>query len=286
MAGRADPVSPMETPDGGLFGPHSVTWQLHADPAMWAAGVRALFLQALHPLAVRGVTQNSDFRRDPLGRLGRTAGFVSITTYGTTAQAERAGARVRRVHAALKVRAADGGVHRVDDPDLLRWVHVAEVLSYLDVVRLAGFPLTGAQADRYVAEQRASAALVGLDPVTVPASRGDLVDYVDATRPVLARTAESDEIYEFLLRPPLNAAVRAVWGGLARIAYGLLPPWAVEMYGRPAMPAAVATRRLRGLRRAALLVPGRIRWRRPTGNILKAMDRLGPDATPSPRRVL
>ncbi len=275
----------MQTPDPGPFGPRSVTWQLHADPAMWAAGVRALFLQALHPLAVRGVTQNSDFRHDPLGRLARTAGFVSITTYGTTPEAERAGARVRRVHAALKVRAADGGVHRVDAPDLLRWVHVAEVLSYLDIVRLAGFPLADAQADRYVDEQRASAALVGLDPATVPATRAELVSYVDAARPVLGRTAEADEIYDFLLRPPLAAPVRAVWGGLARMSYALLPPWAIAMYGRPAMPAAAATRRLRVLRRTALLVPERIRWRRPTGNILHAIDRLGPAATPSVTRI-
>ncbi|MDQ0792065.1 uncharacterized protein (DUF2236 family) [Streptomyces sp. B1I3] len=60
----------MSEPDPGLFGPGSVTWQMHADPMMWVAGVRALYLQALHPRAVRGVMQNSDFRRNwGLGRL-------------------------------------------------------------------------------------------------------------------------------------------------------------------------------------------------------------------------
>lgn len=43
-------------PDPGLFGPRSVTWQMHGDPMMWIAGIRALYLQALHPRAVRGVT--------------------------------------------------------------------------------------------------------------------------------------------------------------------------------------------------------------------------------------
>ncbi len=84
--------------DAGLFGPSSVTWQLHADPMMWVAGVRALYLQALHPRAVRGVMQNSDFRRDAWGRLMRTARFVAATTYGTTGAAQRAGARVRKIH--------------------------------------------------------------------------------------------------------------------------------------------------------------------------------------------
>jgi uncharacterized protein (DUF2236 family) len=67
--------------DIGLFGPSSVSWQLHAEPAMWLAGIRSLYLQALHPRAVAGIVQNSDFRADPLGRLIRTANFVGATTY-------------------------------------------------------------------------------------------------------------------------------------------------------------------------------------------------------------
>ncbi|WP_412542014.1 oxygenase MpaB family protein [Longispora sp. K20-0274] len=265
-----------------LFGPRSVTWQLHADPAMWVAGVSALFLQALHPLAVRGVVRLSDFRDDPLGRLRRTASFVSITTYGTAAQAEEAGARVRRIHAALKVPLPDGGKHPVDDPDLLRWVHCAEVASYVDVVRRAGFPLTDRHVDLYLTEQRRAAALVGLDPETVPGTWADMGDYFERMRPALARTVEADEIYDFLTTPPVNPPMRAGWWPVARVAYGLLPPWAVELYGRPAWSPAQAEWRLRALRRTAKLIPDRLRWRVPTGNILRAIDRLGRDATPSP----
>ncbi|MFE2493021.1 oxygenase MpaB family protein [Streptomyces scopuliridis] len=98
--GATDPV-PDSAPDPGLFGPRSVTWQLHSDPVMWIAGIRALCLQALHPRAVRGVTQNSDFRNDAWGRLRRTAGFVGTISYGTTEAAERAGARVRAIHRPL-----------------------------------------------------------------------------------------------------------------------------------------------------------------------------------------
>src|SRR5215204_1144573 len=101
--------------DPGLFGPSSVTWHLHADPSMWLAGVRALYLQALHPLAMRGVMQNSDFREDPWGRLMRTAAFVGVTTYGPRPDAEAAGARVRRIHRALTLHDPDTGrTHRVD----------------------------------------------------------------------------------------------------------------------------------------------------------------------------
>lgn len=155
--------------DPGLFGPETVTWQLHGDPMMWIAGVRALYLQALHPRAVRGVMQNSDFRKDAWGRLMRTAGFVGTITYGTTEAAEKAGGRVRRIHRLLKATdPATGETYGVDEPELLLWVHCAEVDSYLQVQLRSGQSLTAAQADRYVDEHRTSARLVGLDPTTYP----------------------------------------------------------------------------------------------------------------------
>lgn len=174
--------------DPGLFGPTSVTWQMHGDPMMWVAGIRALYLQALHPRAVRGVLQNSDFRRDAWGRLMRTADFVGTTTYGTTAAAERAGARVRRIHRLLGATdPATGERYGVDEPELLLWVHCAEIDSYLHVLRRSGFPLGDADADRYIAEHRVSARLVGLDPDAVPADRGELARYFEKVRPALPR---------------------------------------------------------------------------------------------------
>jgi hypothetical protein len=95
--------------DFGLFGPSSVTWHLHADPAMWPGGVRALFLQALHPLAVTGLAQNSAFTQDPVARLLRTGEFIVATTWGTRAQAERARAMVRSVHSRMRITDPDTG---------------------------------------------------------------------------------------------------------------------------------------------------------------------------------
>ncbi len=191
--------------DPGLFGPGSVTWQAHGDPMMWIAGIRALYLQALHPRAVRGVMQNSDFRRDAWGRLMRTAGFVGTTTYGTTEDAERAGARVRRIHRMLGATDPDTGErYGVDEPALLLWVHCAEIGSYLHVLRRSGFPLTDAHADRYLAEHRHSARLVGLDPATVPADRAALAAYFARVRPELAAGDDAHEVDDFLRRPPVH----------------------------------------------------------------------------------
>ncbi|MFC9226877.1 oxygenase MpaB family protein [Streptomyces hygroscopicus] len=276
--------------DPGLYGPRSVTWQMHGDPVMWIAGVRALYLQALHPLAVRGVTQNSDFRQDAWGRLLRTARFVATITYGTTEAAERAGAKVRGIHRRLSLTdPATGLRHGVDEPELLLWVHCAEIDSYLQVMRRSGYPLTDAQADAYVAENVVSARLVGLDPAGVPADTVALAAYFEKVRPELAATPEAREVDAFLRRPPVHAllvpAREVIWGRFAALAYGSLPPYAHALYGRPAPPPQVVTRRLRAMGRALRCVPPRVRWQLPPKHILRAVERLGPGSRPSPYKL-
>ncbi|MGK5632361.1 oxygenase MpaB family protein [Streptomyces sp. URMC 123] len=273
-----------------MFGPASVTWQLHADPMMWVAGIRALFLQALHPRAVRGVAQNSDFRRDAWGRLLRTVDFVGTLTYGTTAAAERAGARVRGIHRRLSaVDPATGERYAVDEPELLCWVHCAEADSFLHVVRRSGFPLTDAQADRYLAERRRAVRLVGLDPAAVPGDTAGLAAYLAATRPRLAATPEAREIAAFLLRPPvplpLVPAREAIWGRVASLARAALPPHAQALYGRPAPDPRAVTRRLRAMGRLLRAVPPDLRWKMPPGHLRRALERLGPGARPSPDKL-
>ncbi|WP_416070106.1 oxygenase MpaB family protein [Streptomyces scabiei] len=278
-------------PDPGLFGPASVTWQAHGDPVMWIAGIRALYLQALHPRAVRGVMQNSDFRKDAWGRLMRTASFVGTTTYGTSEAAEQAGARVRKIHRLLTATDPDTGErYAVDEPGLLLWVHCAEIDSYLHILRRSGYPLTEAAADRYVGEHRVSARLVGLEPDAVPGNRAELAAYFETVRPELTAGPEARDVDDFLLRPPthplLVPAREALWRRVANLAYGSLPPYAHELYGREAPAPAVVTRRLR--RTATLLrrVPARLRWQLPPQHILRAMARLGPGSRPAPHKAV
>lgn len=276
--------------DPGLFGPSSVTWQMHGDPMMWVAGVRALYLQALHPRAVRGVTQNSDFRRDAWGRLLRTADFVGTTTYGTTEAAEKAGARVRKIHSMLGATDPDTGErYGVDEPELLLWVHCAEIDSYLHVARRSGFRLTDALADRYLAEHRVSARLVGLDPDAVPANRAEMAAYFEKVRPELACGPEARAVDDFLLRPPthplLVPAREVLWRRVARLAYAALPPYAHELYGRPAPEPATVSRQLRATGTLLRSVPARLRWQLPPKHILRAMARLGPGSRPAPYKL-
>ncbi|MEU9326312.1 oxygenase MpaB family protein [Streptomyces canus] len=263
---------------------------MHGDPMMWVAGIRALYLQALHPRAVRGVMQNSDFGREAWGRLMRTATFVGTTTYGTTEAAEKAGARVRKIHSMLGATDPDTGErYGVDDPELLLWVHCAEIDSYLQVARRSGFRLTDEQADRYLSEHRVSARLVGLDPDAVPASRSEMAAYFEKVLPELAATPEAREVDDFLLRPPTHSllvpAREVLWRRVAQLAYAALPPYAHELYGRKAPKPTTVTRQLRATGTLLRCVPARLRWQLPPKHILRAMARLGPGSRPAPYKL-
>ena len=252
-------------PGAGLTAqpPESATWQVHVDRTMWVAGVRGLMLQALHPLAMRGVWQNSNFREDPFGRLRRTADFVGRVTYGSPEEAEEIGRRVRAIHRALRIHDPDTGrTHRVDDPELLLWVHCAEVMSYLEVVRRAGAGITAEQADRYLAEQRRSATYVGLDADDVPGSVSEMDDYFARMRPVLRVIPESAAAVRFLLWPRLPDDMRflspakPVYFPFGALCYYTLPDWARRMYGvLPEVPQIMVTAALRAFRLTMNTIP-------------------------------
>ena len=255
----------------GLFGPESVTWRLHADPLLAVGGLRALFLQALHPVAMAAVAEHSAFHDDPWGRLRRTAEYVGVTTYGTAEEAARVAARVRGVHRRLSILDPETGEERrIDEPELLLWVHCCEVDSFLSTMRRGGFRLSDRDADRYIAEQVRAARLVGLDPATIdiPRDVAGLAGYFDRARPGLVATRSAYDAARFILNPPMPTWVRFAtpalpsWAGLASLAFCLLPRWARSMYSRlPAMPMTDlgATASLRALRLSLLALPPALR---------------------------
>ncbi|MGI8459961.1 MAG: oxygenase MpaB family protein [Propionibacteriaceae bacterium] len=255
------------TGDSGLFGPSSVTWRIHDDPAMALAGFRSLLLQAVHPLVMAGFDDHSFFRSDPWGRLRRTGEWVGTVTYGTTVQAQTAGRRLRRLHASLSpgVEPESGLSYRVDDPELLLWVHVTEVESFLSTFRRCGGRLRRGDGDRYVDEMRASAELVGLARSSVPASESDVADYYTAIRPQLRVTAVARRNVLWGFAPPmprwvsLGTPARPAWASLVAVAAAMLPPWTRRLYGLPGLPTTDlgATVAGRVVRRSALLLPGR-----------------------------
>lgn len=163
MFGRP-PFDPTTDPgDPGLMGPSAASWRLIAEPAAIAGGIRGLFMQAAHPLAMAGVTDHSGYQKDPLGRLKRTSLYVTTTAYGSMPQALDAVRTVRNVHRRVRGTTVDGRHYDANDPHLLTWVSIALTESFLDADRRwSPQPLSADLADRFVAEQSYVAAL--LDP--------------------------------------------------------------------------------------------------------------------------
>ncbi len=218
--------------DPGLFGPGSATWRVHGDPSMLIGGLSALLLQTLHPLAMAGVAEHSNYREDPLGRLSRTGSFVTGTTYGSTETAERLIKLVKGIHRRVRGTAPDGRPYSASDPDLVTWVHATEVANFLKAhQRFNPFPVRGDQADRYLHEMGVIAERLGAE--RIPRTRVALRAYFRDLRPELEAGEQCVDAVQFLTAPmrggnPMLAGAHQV---VIQAAVGLLPGWARDMLG-------------------------------------------------------
>jgi uncharacterized protein (DUF2236 family) len=245
LAGRAAAAFaasvPEEPADDGLFGPGSVTWRLAGAMTMPVVAIRALLLQALHPLAMAGVDQHSTWRADPGARLAATSAYEVTVSFGEVAAASAAAARVRAIHS--RVRGTDpatGKPYAASDPALLLWVHNALVDSQLACTRLYA-TITPGDADRYVREQVAAAEVIGIPPGLVPASAAGLAAYFDAVRPDLACTPAAatamSALVDYLGSAGLDGDPAApspeeaqMWRDICDAAIVALPDWATGRY--------------------------------------------------------
>lgn len=220
--------------DPGLFGPDSVTWKIHADfPSMMAGGLASLMLQTLHPLALAGVWDYSDFRGDMLGRLRNTIAFVSRTTYAPRIPAEQAIEQVRDIHRKVKGTAADGRPYSAEDPHLLTWVHCAEVWSFLCGYRTYCYTHIPRQMqNRYLEEMAHIAEALGAR--NVPKSLDALENYFRDIRPELVYDARTREVLNALhsiqLPIPFSNLSRSLFLGAGA---ALLPDWALDLMEKP-----------------------------------------------------
>lgn len=244
------------TPGERWFASDSPVRRVHGDASMFAGGIRALLLQSLHPLAMAGVMDHSGFQGDPWGRLQRTSYFLAVTTFGTAADAERMTAAVRRAHTSVVGTSPDGRAYSASDPRLLRWVHVAEIDSFLTAhQRYGARPLDQVGRDRYVAEVARVAEALGADGV--PHSEAELRAALAEFRTELEGTPAARATARFLLlRPPLPLPARAPYSVLSATAVSMLPWWARRELLLPYLPLTEAI----VVRAAGTLATRTIRW--------------------------
>jgi uncharacterized protein (DUF2236 family) len=242
-----------DSDEPGWFDDDAPIRRVHGDASMF---VGALLLQSLHPLAMAGVADYSDYRNDPWGRLQRTADFLAATTFGPVSEAESAVERVRSVHAHVRGTAANGQPYSADDPHLLGWVHVAEVDSFLAAHDRYGLhKLSRRDRDRYLCDAARIAGALGADdpPTSERELRRQLRDY----RKELRGTREARDAARYLLvQPPLPLAVRPAYGMIAAAGVSLLPAWSRPMLRVPWLPITEAM----AIRPAGDLVTRGMRW--------------------------
>ena len=256
------------TPGPRRFTPDSAIHRVHSDAAMFVGGMRALLLQSLHPLAMAAVDQHSGYRGDPWGRLQRTSTFLAETTFGTTEDADRAIRIVRAVHKRITGVAPDGRPYAASDPHLLRWVHVAEVDSFLRAHdRYGAHPLDAAGRDEYVRQTAVVAR--GLGAVDVPETVTELDETLASYRPELRGTSAARRTARFiLLTPPIPIALRPAYGLLSSVAVSMMPWWTRFPLRLPYLPVTEAT----AVRAGGIAMTGAIRWALGAGEVPAVAD--------------
>ncbi len=235
--GQSRVVARIEEPAGapGWFRPGDAIWTVHGSVSTFLGGIRSLLLQALHPLALAGVTRHSTYREDPFGRLQRTGAFIAATTFGPSELAEQTIGGIAAMHARVRGEVA-GRSYSAQDPRLLEWVHVALVDSMLTAYLEYGHD-GQIDPDRYVSEMALVGRAMGVpDP---PVSMSELGRSIAGFRPELQGGSEADQMKNFIMDAPLPLALQPGYGVLARAAQDTLPGWAVQLLGGSPSPTPV-----------------------------------------------
>ena len=215
--------------DRGLFGPTSIAWRVHAHfTAMMVGGLSSLIVQALHPRALSAVWDHSDFRNKLKDRLGRTAFFVAATTYGSEAMAKRAIDRVNMIHANIRGIDLEGKPYTANEPDLIRWVHLAEVSSFLSAYQhLSRQPLTHAECDQYISEMARIGHLLGAFdlPLTWASTQAALLGYQDE----LKYDERAREILKVVENYPTDFFDKPFMHVILNAAFDVMPAWVLPI---------------------------------------------------------
>ena len=245
---------PVAVSDEALFERDSPIRMVHSGVvSMMVGGIRSLLLQMLHPHALQGVLDHSDFRSDMHGRLRRTARFIAQTTFAHRDEALAAIERVNRIHAQVSGSLPDVSPYAATDPRTLAWVHVAEATSFLEAYLAYVRPaMPPAEQDEYFRQFALIARALGADPV--PETRAEAETLIGELRGDLSASDAAREIARLVLSQRPEGAPVAVQRALGTAAVDLLPAYARTMLGlsRPgaaALPARLATRTMsEGLR--------------------------------------
>lgn len=225
----------------GLYLPTDAPWVAHGDLATLVGGIRALLMQALHPGSLAGVRSHSRYKDDPLGRLSGTIRWLTITTFGSREAIANEANRVNRMHDRVQGEFQNAKretvSYRAADPNLLLWVHIAFMDSFLRSHQIfSKRPLPGG-ADSYVRLWSKSVEPLGL--TDVPMNEAELISTIARYRAELTVTDETMETIRWIKNPPLPATAKPVYALLFQSAVASLGSEYQEMIGLKCLPLSV-----------------------------------------------
>ncbi len=222
----------MPVGDPGLYGPQSVVWKVHADfSAMMVGGLSSLMIQALHPRALAAVWDHSNFREQLKARLGRTALFVASTTYGSLEMATQSIARVNAIHDKIEGIDQHGHPYKANEPDLLRWVHLIETVSFLNAYQhLALRPLSAADCNRYVVEMNKVGEMLGA--TNLPTTLQDVLQAISEYEPVLSFDQRTRETLQSIENYSVGLTEKPFFALILKSSFDIMPHWLLQKLQR------------------------------------------------------
>lgn len=230
---KENPVNFLEPAgDKGLFGPTSMVWKIHGDfSSMLVGGITALYLQMIHPKVLAGVWDHSNFRTDLSGRLKRTAQFVSVVSFGPTAEANLLLKKIAFIHQSVMGVTEQGEAYAANDPELLLWVHATQCFGYLQAhQRYHSVSLTDAQIAQYFDEYKSVLIALGGEDIHWY-SWSDLMTYLESQIPILSGGNRVDQIYNILQAEAQQGQKSSLAGGLfLNAALDLVPRWGQSIF--------------------------------------------------------
>lgn len=184
-ASLADLARRTADPDAGIFGPHSISWKVNRESALFLGAGRAALLQLAHPWVAVALEQHSSLMSDPIARFHGTFRVVFTMIFGTQAQAFSAARWLYNLHTQIQGELptavagyARGSRYQANYVPALCWVYATLVHSAVKAYDLVLPPLTQVEREAYYAESKVLAGLFGIPSTALPEDWRSFEDYM------------------------------------------------------------------------------------------------------------
>lgn len=176
----------------------SMIRRVNIEPAIAFGAGRALALQLARPAVAQGVTDHSEFKRNPFSRLLGTLEATYAVVFGSEELAEGVGRRLRWIHSHVI-----GPGYSANDPEHLLWVHATLVDTALHCYEDLVAPLSPADAEAYYAAMQRVAEVFGVPRTCQPGTLAAFRAYVDEEVHRISVTDLGRDLIGFVLDPAL-----------------------------------------------------------------------------------